>query len=224
MSHSESASGSDLKTASTVKVRGLGELEFVPDTAALTLGVDITHPVLETAKTDATTQMQAILAALRNEGIAKSDIKTSRFWVQVVRENKKNYAPGRITGYRVSNAVTVTIREVEKAGEVLNAALETGANDVGGVRFYMRDEKPLLNEALKLAVEDATARAEVLANAAGVNLGPILSMSDESDDGPTYRPSLIKQLRLDDAMAAPPIEAGTAVISANVWMVFDLVH
>ena len=136
------------------------------------------------------------------------------------RSCKPNVAcPQRIVGYQVSNNVDVTVEDMSKTGPVLDALVSSGSNQIGGIGFSIHDPKPLLAKARQAAVADAIERAQTIAKAAGVTLGPILSISESGYEAP--RPVYAMRAM---AMPAPPppVAGGQESLSATVSITWAL--
>jgi uncharacterized protein YggE len=166
----------------TITVVGIGEVTLVPDIARINIGAEARSESVAAAKAEVDRQMAAIVAALQELGIAEKDIQTTNYSiyferepVPVVREGPTEEGQGM---YRVSNMVQVTVREVEQAGEVLDAVVQAGANQVFGVNFTISDRALWEGQAREKAMADAKARAEDLARLAGAKLGQVLTISE----------------------------------------------
>ncbi len=162
---------------SGITVVGMGEAAGQPDEARVTVGVDTFAKNVNVATAENEENIQAILAALQSEGITGDDIQTSNYslWAeQLYGEN----GPEGIAGYRVSNQVNVTIRDIEKVGDVITAAINAGANQIYGVNFTVADPIALEAEARQNAVNNARERAQSLAELSGVTLGDVQSVNE----------------------------------------------
>jgi uncharacterized protein YggE len=135
--------------------------------------------------------MEAISVALEELGIAEKDIQSAQYSIYYEQEPYQPFAreEGAVAEpqgvYRVSNMLAVTVRDVEKAGEVLDGVVAAGANQVWGVSFTVSDDQKWQSEARKKAMADARSRAEELAGLAGVELGDVLSVSEVIGGGMT---------------------------------------
>lgn len=204
----------------TVTVNGHGAVMVAPDAASVTAGVTITEETLSGAQQTATETMTAIMDALDAQGIAREDIQTASYYVQVLQSYDETGMPSGINQFQVSNQVNVTIRDIDAVGTTLDAVVEAGANTIYGVNFIVTDSKAAAAEARILAVEDARNRAEQLASAAGLSLGEILTISETF--GP--QPMPIGMAGGGGAMeSAAPIEAGSTSISVDVQITYNLV-
>ena len=121
--------------------------------------------------------------------------------------------------YRASNTVTVTVRDLDKVGDILTRAVAAGSNQISGPNFSVSDPEKYLAEARKKAVENAIAKASVYANAAGLKLGSILSMVEEGATVPVYAP---RSATFSAAGAPVPIEAGEESLQARILLIVEL--
>ena len=120
-------------------------------------------------------------------------------------------------GYQVSNSALVTVDDLNKLGPTLDALVSSGANNIGGIIFMIRDPRPLMMQARAAAVRDAIARAQAYAKAAGLQLGPILSIQEGGSDYP--RPLMRAGFEM---AASTPIAAGEQSLTANVSITWAL--
>jgi len=164
----------------SISVSGSGEASGTPDVAYVNLGVDTTDADVGTAVEHANIEMAAIIAAITDTGVDPKDIQTTNF--NVYPEDKYD-ANGQRTGeriYHVQNSLTVTVRDISMVGEVIDAALQAGADTVNGLSFGIADTSALEQEARLKAVDDARERATQLAEAVGVTLGDPIIVSEVS--------------------------------------------
>jgi uncharacterized protein YggE len=208
---------SDTPAVNTITVSANGKITVVPDVAHIGLGVNVTKPTVREARATAATKMTAIIAELKAIGIADADIQT------VGLNLYPQYANGsstKIVGYTLGNQVQVTVRDLDKADDVVDRATAKGATEVNGISFDVADPVKALNDARASAVAAAQASAAAMASAAHVTLGPVVSITDASTSGP-IQPMFYGALRAADA-AATPIQAGSQDISATVTVVFSI--
>lgn len=204
------ASAGHETTDHTIVVGGTGKASVAPDIALLTLGVESQAPALAEATADAAKRMSAVLARIKALGVADADITTVVYSVdpRTAPIDPSRREPPRIVGYQVSNIVQVTVRKLADAGPILDAAVAAGANAVRGIRFSLADASAAQAESRKRAVADALAKARQLAAAAGVTLGPVLTIR-ESGVAP---PVPVRAM----AMSTMPIEAGQLDIVVTI--------
>ncbi len=203
----------------TIIVNGEGTAYAVPDVATITLGVTAQAEQAADAMAQTSETGAQILARLAELGIAERDVQTSDLSLNPVWSNRQtdNQTP-QIEGYEASNRVTIRVQQLDSLGDVLGAVLEDGANQLGGLSFGLKDPEPLLDIARRDAVADAMARAKVYAEAAGVTLGSVLSISEAGSSTP--RPEAMMAMR--DSSSRVPVAAGETGITANVSMVFAI--
>jgi uncharacterized protein len=206
----------------TVSVSGHGSVNVPPDTASVSIGVDVIKPTLGEAQEQATTQATAMIDALKEAGIADEDIQTDYYSVNILRDYSENGDPTQITGFEIINQLRVTVRETDQLGELLDAAVNAGANSIYGVTFYVDDQTEAASDARTEAVEDARAKAEELATAAGMTLGPVVAISEGTSPliSPVY--NMGRGGGMGMAEAAAPVEPGSTTVAVDVIMTFEL--
>lgn len=203
----------------TLSVSGRGEVVATPDMATLSIGAAAEAETAAAALEETSTRTQALLAALSSAGVDAADVQTSGLSVRPVWTRPNNgTSEARITGFSASNDVRVTIRDLESLGGVIAAAVEDGANTLGGLSFGLQDRTALEDEARRLAVADALRKAGVMADAAGVELGAISSLSE---GGLTGGPAPVMRMAAE-AMSDVPVAAGSLTVSAQVTILFDI--
>jgi uncharacterized protein len=208
----ESAGGAE-KPVGGITVTGVGTITSVPDEAAFTIGAQTQGSTAREALNANSEQMRRVIDAVKAVGVDKSDIKTQDVSVSA------NYVDeGRIDSYSARNSVLVTIRNLSKAGSILDAASNAGANEVYGPTLSRSDEEKLQEKALSSAVDDARAKAEVLADAAGVQLGRVTAITEGFAGGPQPYYAAERALAKD----AAPIEPGTQDSQATVTVTFAI--
>jgi uncharacterized protein YggE len=223
------APAASAQTAETIpSLVMIGEAEQVgtPDVALLTLGVTRDGKTASQALRATTQAMRSVLDAVRKHGIEARDIQTSGLAVQP-RYERPPQRPGgddrtSIVGYSASNQLSLRARRLESLGELLDDAVAAGANDIRGLSFDVADRAKLLNEARIRAVEDAKRKATLYADAAGIRLGAIINLQEESIS-PEPRPMAARAGRLESA-AAVPVEAGEITLRARVLMTWRIAN
>jgi uncharacterized protein YggE len=204
--------GSPLATQSDiVTVHGQGSVNITPDTALAQIGVEARAAQLNDALSDANQRMTEVLESVRALGIDSRDISTSRIAIEPIAAPRRNEGdPVRIDGYRVGNTAQVRIRDVRAVGRVLDAVVRAGANTVGSLAFTVSDRTAVEAQARTLAVRDAATKARQLADAAGVRLGALLSLSEQGIGRP------IPVARGVAAMSSMPVEPGEVEVTVVV--------
>jgi uncharacterized protein YggE len=205
-----------------IVVTGIGEASAPPDVAVISAGVVVQGKTASEALAESSRAMDAVLGQLRAAGLAEKDIQTSRFAVtplyEVRQPEPRTRQPPAIVGYQVSNQVTARVADIDRLGTTLDALVNAGANSIDGLSFDLADPQELLGEARDAAVADALAKARRYATAAGVELGPILSI-EEAGAAPLPRPMM---MRAEAAPASVPIAPGETQLSASVTITFAI--
>jgi uncharacterized protein len=205
----------DPAAANTITVSASGKVTVTPDVARVSLGVSITKPTVKAARATAATVMTNIIAAVKALGVADADIQT------VGLNLYPQYARGsstKIVGYTLGNQIQITVRDLDKADEVVDTAMAKGATDVAGISFDVSDPARALNDARVAAIAQAQTSAEAMATAAKVRLGSVVSITDASQQPQVYYGAMLRSA----ADAATPIQAGTQDVSATVIVVFSI--
>jgi len=204
-------------------VNGEGKVLAVPDVAILRLGIEAQEANVAEAQAQAAEAMDKVMAALKGEGVAEKDIQTQNFNIQKVTRWDDEKQQEVVIGYRVTNMVTAKIRNVAKAGAVIDAVATAGGDltRIDSIGFTVDDPTAYYGEARQKAVADAKAKAEQLAELAGVKLGKPAYISESSYmPGPIYRQDIIEKA------AAPavetPISPGEMEITLNVQLAYAI--
>lgn len=162
----------------TITVLGDGTVSVQPNIAQIQVGIEVTGENAQEASAESSSTMKDILAAFSKLGVAKKDLQTSGYNIYVERPvGPDGTATGKVI-YHVGNSVSVTVRDLTKVGDVLDAAIAAGANSIYGVNFSVDKPEQLMGEARKKAAADALARAQELAALHGVTLGEVVSISE----------------------------------------------
>lgn len=202
-----------------ISVSGTGRVEGVPDRADLTLGV-VTHAAAaEEAQQQNALTAAAIRSTLSALGIEDRDIRTEDYSFHPDYD-RSNGRTNEITGYTVSNKVSVHIKNIDLIGQVIDSALAAGANNVSSLDFSVNDTKTLRRAALTAAVKDAREKADIIAQALGKKIVGVQNISENSYDFNSHaRKSFMANAAADMSMSTP-IEAGTITLSADVHVDF----
>ena len=203
-----------------VVVIGEGIVSVAPDYAQIESGVTTRAKTAKDAVDANSKLMAAITSALRESMIAENDIQTSRFAVQPIYASAEPRAEPKLVGYSVSNRVRVTLRQIDKVGEVLDHLVHAGVTDVGGIEFLVSDPSKALDRARETAITDARRKAQAYAQASGLRLGPIMWIREE---GVSAAPI---PMRAQEATAAGPVPIATGenTLRARVIVGFDIVR
>ena len=206
----------------TLTVNGSGKVYLTPDIAYITIGVHTEGESASDAVADNNTQAQAIVAALRSEGIAEADIQTNNFSIYPQQDYDDQGRPTGTVRYAVDNSVYVTIREVGNVGDVLDAAVGAGANSINGIQFDVENKTDFLTSAREAAVADARTKAQELASAAGVTLGEVQTISEYTSGGPQPMYDMRASAEMAQGGASVPVQPGQMLLTLEVNVVFTI--
>ena len=202
----------------TIVVTGHGKATAPPDMATIQTGV-ITQAATAQQALQANNQaMQQLLSVLKQNQIADKDLQTSQFDLSPQYKTDERGRDPQIVGYRAANQVRVRVRNLPRLGQVLDALVSAGSNQLNGISFEIDDPTGVLNQARNRAIADARSRAELYAQAAGVRVGKVISISEQSVPVPGPFPA---RAMMAEA-AAVPVAAGEQELSATIQMVFEL--
>ena len=211
----------DTRMPRLISLSGHGEMRMAPDMAFVTTGVLSQGVTAADALAANTAAMNALFAALTGAGIAEKDVQTSNFFVQPRYNFQDGKAP-ELIGYDVSNTVTVIVRKIGDLGPLLDKVVQAGSNQINGIGFEVSKPDAALDEARKLATADATRKAKIYAEAMGVGLGRVMSISE----GVNYQPPMPmarSKVMMADAAAAPvPVAAGEQTLSVDVNITWEI--
>ena len=205
-------------TPPTISVSGEATISVPPDLAQIDSGVTTEAKTAREASEANNKAMGIVLLALKNAGIAEKDFQTSRLSLSPQSAPGRNpNAPFQIIGYRASNRVTVTIRDITKVADTIDVLVGSGANEISGISFMVSKASKLLDDARAEAIADAKRKAEIYAQAANVALGAPISISEETAPGPVpYR-------KMAAGMAASaPVAQGEETLRVSVSVSYEL--
>lgn len=205
------------KTEDTITVTGRMGLEVTPDVARVSIGVSTQASTPGTAREQNSVAVNATLAALAELGIEEKDIQTSNINLWNRYDSNSN-----IIGYRMSTDLTIYVREIEKAGEVVDAAIAAGSNELNGVEYLVSNQDELYNQALTEAIDLARKKAEALAAAAGKTLGEVKQVDETSRAVATVQEYATNADTGSDSARSKSttIRPGSTTISAEVQVIF----
>ena len=209
------------QTAARIVVIGEGNVTAPPDYAAIRSGVTTRAKSVKDASDDNAKLMVAIITALQNSGIEQKDVQTSEFSVQPVYVQPQSNGEAKLTGFSVSNQVDVKVRQIGKLGDIIDQLVTAGATNIGDVEFLLADPSKALDQARTAALADARRKAELYAKAAGLSLGSVVWITEDSAAAP-----LMPMAAMRGGLAPPPlpIAAGEDTLQARIAVGFDLAH
>jgi len=207
-------------------VSGLGKSTGTPDVVLLTLGVESQQKTVAQAQKEAIDAMSNVMQVLKDSGIADKDIQTSQYNIQQVTRWDENQSTYVVVGYRVTNSVGCKIRDITKAGTVIDKAVVAGGDliRINGIDFTVDDPTPYYKIAREKAVQYAMEKARQISQTSGTRLGKVLYVSEAT----SYNPPMVgnyamKSAAMDSAPMAPtPISGGELEFQVTVEMVYEI--
>ncbi|KXG85957.1 SIMPL domain-containing protein [Agrobacterium bohemicum] len=213
------------KREPVISVSGEGDAAVAPDMAVLSFSVVKQAETAAAALSENSKAMKEVQTALKAAGIADRDLQTSNFSVQPLYKQFEPkdgvYVAPEITGYQVTNGLTVRVRDLAKLGEILDSSIKLGINQGGDIAFTNDKPETTVTEARKAAVADAISKAKTLSEAAGVKLGRILEIS-ENMQRPMPVPQTMMRAAAMEKSDSVPIAAGENTYKVNVNVTFAL--
>ena len=209
-----------------IQVSGRGVVTVTPDIATLKLGIEAQATGVAEAQTQAAEAMDEVMAALTDNGVAEKDIQTQYFSIQQVTKWDRGKEEEIVIGYRVTNKVNAKIRDIDKAGTIIDTVAEAGGDltRIDSISFSVDDPSAYYPEAREEAMADAKAKAEQLAELTGGSLGKAtyISISESSQvPPPIYRQDIYMETI---SAATTPISPGEMEISLTVQVIYALLY
>lgn len=205
----------------TISVTGEGTVEIAPDMATLNLGVTTNADTAAAALKANSDALAAALARLKEAGVAERDVQTSGLTVNPNYIYPNDGSQPKISGYIASNMVTVRVRDLATLGTTLDGAVADGANTLNGIAFGLQEPDATMDEARRRAVQDAAHKAALYAEAAGVKLGRIASITEQMNYGGP-QPMMMAEARMDKAGGSVPVASGELTMSSTVSVIYEI--
>jgi uncharacterized protein len=205
----------------TLSAQGTGEVILTPDVAYISVGIESRADQVTTALNENNAQAARIASTLREMGVEERDIQTSAFNVYPMQE----YNPmGEMTGtvYVVNNTVSITVRNLQSLGELLDATVRAGANSIHSILFDVENKEQAVKEGRRLAIENASQTAAELADAAGVQLGDLINLNVYSSGSPVPVYEGKAYGGIGAASATVPVAAGQMILYINADLTYEI--
>lgn len=215
------AQTSETRRATRITVGGDAIVQAQPDTAILTISVVTQARRAIDAQQENATRSDAVVRALKAAAGPDAEVKTSGFSVQPQRVFRENQPP-TITGYEARNTVTVTMSDLKKVGNVIDASSQAGANDISGIAFTLRQDRPARDQAMKDATREAMSKAQVIADALGKRVVRIVEVQEEGFQRPPVPIYQAEAFMVKRDSAATPIEVGSLDITSRVLLIAEV--
>ncbi len=194
-----------------VTVTGEATVAAAPDAAQIRIGVSSQGKTARAASDANVKDMTVVLAAIKESGVADRDIQTTSLSLQPQYDPNKTGA-ARLIGFQANNQVTVKIRDIGQLPNILDRAISAGANEMSGIEFVVSEQSKLLDKARAEAIADARRKAELYANAAGMKVGRVMTISEEGTVPP---PRTFQAVRAGAAAIAPGEQTLRAVVTVS---------
>lgn len=214
----------NLNSLQGIWVTGTGEVSAVPDIVNLRVGIEAQEASVAEAQTQAAEAMDDVMSALIANGVAEKDIQTQYFSIQRVTTWDRDTEQEVVVGYRVTNMVTARIRDVDEAGNIIDAVAEAGGDlvRIDSINFSIDDPSDYYDEARVEAMADAKDKAERLAELGGVTLGKPTYISEGAQAIPIYERAVGYAFAEEAVVKETPISPGEMEISLTVQVAYAI--
>ncbi|HEX6866519.1 MAG TPA: SIMPL domain-containing protein, partial [Caulobacteraceae bacterium] len=209
--------------ATTLNLASYGESTVAPDKATISLGVQTDAPTAAQAIADNANKMSRVIASLKKAGLTDREIQTSNLSLNPTYVYQENLPP-RLTGYQASNQVIVTVRELNRLGQVVDATVNAGATNVGGVSFGIDDPTEAENQARVKAVENLRAKADLYARAMGYRVARLVTLNEGSNYASPPPPAPPMMMRAESAKydVSTPVSPGETRVRVDISATYEL--
>ena len=208
-------------TGTRLDISTTGEVTRVPDLAMISAGVVTRATTATAALQENADRMDRVIAALKRAGIADRDIQTTSINLNPEYRYPENQSP-QLVGYTASNQVTVRFRDIRESGEILDALVAQGANQINGPNMTIEHPEAALDEARAKAVASGRARADLYARALGMRVARVVSVSETGGSYPVPPPMPYAERAMAASAPSTKIEPGEQKLQVNLSMVFEL--
>ena len=219
--HAQTTPSTETRRGTRVTVSGKATVQAQPDTAILTISVVTQGRRAIDAQQDNAAKTDTLVQALKAAAGTGGEIKTSGYSVQPMRVYRENQPP-TISGYEARNTVTVTLSDLKKVGPVIDAATQAGANDISGIAFTLRQDRPARDRALTEATREAMSKAEVVASARGRKVTRIVEVQEEGFVRPPQPVYQAEAFMMKRDSVATPIEVGSLDVTSRVLLIVEV--
>jgi uncharacterized protein YggE len=205
--------------ATTFNLSAYGETRIAPDLATINLGVQTQEATAAQAMQANATRMAAVAAALRKAGIAEKDIQTSGLNLSAQYRYEDNKPP-ILTGYQASNTVTVTVHDLKRLGQAVDATVNAGANQVNGISFGLENPTAAENAARETAVRALQAKADLYARATGYRIQRLVSLNEGQASYPQPPRPMMSAMRMEKS-ADTSVSPGELTVRVDVTGLYE---
>jgi uncharacterized protein YggE len=207
--------------ATTFNLAAFGETRIAPDMVTISLGVQTENAAAAEALKANSARMTQVIAALRKAGIAERDIQTSGLNLSAQYAYEQNQPP-KLTGYQASNQVTVTVRDLARLGQAVDATVSAGANTIGGISFGLQNPQAAEDAARLDAVKALQAKADLYAKATGYKVVRLVSLGEGGGYSPAPQPMPIYAMAKREMADSTPVSAGELKVRIDVSATYEM--
>jgi len=207
----------------TITATAEGQASGTPDLLTISLGVETSAPDAASALSSNNQEAGSLIAKLKSDGVAAADLQTTELRISPTYTQGTPSQPPQIDGYTVDDEVVAKLRQLGDAGQVIDDAANAAGNDIrlDSIAYSIDDDSALLTAARADAVREAAVRAHAMADAAGVSVGAVQTITDLSQPGVEPVPTDLSAAASGVA-ALPPLQAGTEQVTVDVSVVFAI--
>lgn len=205
----------------TFNLSASGEIRVAPDMATISTGVQTEAATAQEAMALNRQRMNQVIAALRAQGIEERHIQTSGLNLNAVYDYPANEQP-RLRGYQASNQVTVMVHDLARLGQAVDAVVSAGANQINGISFGLRDPRAAEDQARRAAVQALQAKAQLYADATGMRLVGLRTLSEGGGYSPPPPMPVYRMEAAMDAGGGTPVQGGEVVVRIDITGVYEV--
>lgn len=216
----EAMSANSIQPETTLSISAEGSVTRVPDIAFITAGVQTEAKDASTALAENSERMNGVVDALKSAGVPDRNIQTSNFSISPSYDYSGE-GPARLVGYTANNMVTAKVTDLDNLGRTVDSLVRAGGNTLNGISFGLEDDTEARDEARKLAMATALARAELYAEAAGYRVARIVTISESGGRTPPM-PMMMARAESDSFAGSSPVSSGELDLSMTVNVLFEL--
>jgi len=213
-----------VSNSDTIAVSAEGKVTAIPDVGVINLSVESRGKTVAQVQADNTKKINQVIDFLKSKKVESKDIRTTQYNLYPTYTYQPQTGRQSLDGYQLTQSVEAKVRALDSVGDILAGSLEQGANQVGQLSFTIDDPEVYQQLARLQAIQKARAKAEVLAQAAGVRLGKVRSFSENVNTPPPYPIPYATGIGMmaDNKMAAPEVQAGSQDVTVNVSLSFEI--
>jgi len=202
-----------------ITTNGTSSISVSPDIAYISVGVVSESTKLSDAQADAKKDMKNVMESLKKLGLKDTEIKTTNFAVNPKYNYNKETGESKISGYTINNTVEITVNDLDRLGTIIDAVTVSGSNQIGNIRFALKNQSTVYNQALEVAVKDAKSKAKAIAKGLDVKEVTPVKVTETSASSPiVYDKPMMSE---SSAMDKTTISAGQLDVIANVSVEFS---